>query len=146
MPTLRKLVWKPKVDSLANTFNKSINPKKKQKKKKKKKRKKKKREEEDKTEGKYYNYNTLVHLEPSLVDTQNGSRFCLHKINIRNCITTKVKKKTQLPIRPITHFHHRHKVEKKTHIYPKNLQQKNLFHNTIIGHLKREHLENLTHF
>jgi hypothetical protein len=39
----------------------------------------------DKTEGKYYNYNTLVHLEPSLVDTQNGSRFCLHKINIRNC-------------------------------------------------------------
>jgi hypothetical protein len=31
-------------------------------KKKKKKRKKKKREEEDKTEGKYYNYNTLVQL------------------------------------------------------------------------------------
>jgi hypothetical protein len=39
----------------------------------------------DKTEGKYYNYNTL---EPSLVDTQNGSRFYLHKINIRNCSTS----------------------------------------------------------
>jgi hypothetical protein len=62
MPTLRKLVWKPKVDSLANTCIKPRNPNKKKKKKKKKKRKKKKREEEDKTEGKYYNYNTLVQL------------------------------------------------------------------------------------